>query len=200
MSTPVIVYVQVFLFIFGSFALIYVSRKPLRVVGSHGFYRFFAWEAILALAALNLPVWFSDPFSLPQVLSWLLLLVSAFLVIHGVALLRVIGKSGQRQALAASTLAANASEANYTFENTAHLVRVGAYRWIRHPLYASLLYLAWGVFFKQWVSLPGLALALLASVFLWLTARADETECKRFFGNEYLEYMQQTRMFIPFLF
>jgi hypothetical protein len=31
----------------------YVSRKSLRVPGSHGFYRFFAWEIILALFLLN---------------------------------------------------------------------------------------------------------------------------------------------------
>jgi protein-S-isoprenylcysteine O-methyltransferase Ste14 len=67
-------------------------------------------------------------------------------------------------------------------------------------LYASLLYLAWGVYLKQPTSLLGCGLALLASGFLWLTARADEEECKGFFGQAYLDYMKRTRMFIPFLF
>ncbi len=185
---------QALLFIAGSAGIVYVSRKPLLHPGSHGFFRFFAWEAILALAVLNLPVWFRDPFSLAQVISWLLLVVSAFLVIHGVHLLDVVGKAGTR------ARESGAGEANYEFENTSRLVRVGAYRFIRHPLYASLLYLAWGIYMKQPASLPGLALALAATAFLWLTARADEEECKRSFGDEYVEYMKQTRMFIPFVF
>ncbi len=189
--------IQGVFFVAGSAAIIYVSRKPLVTPGSHGFYRFFAWEAILALAALNLPVWFRDPFSPPQVISWLLLVASAFLVIHGVHLLDVVGKAGGRAQ--ASAQGAGTDAANYAFENTAHLVRVGAYRFIRHPLYASLLYLAWGIYLKQAASMLGLGLALVASVFLWMTARADEEECKRTFGSEYTEYMKQTRMFIPYI-
>jgi len=195
MSASPLWILQVTLFTFGSAGLIYVSRKPLLVPGSHGFYRFFAWEAILALAVLNLPVWFQKPFSLTQVISWLLLVASGFLVVHGVTLLRVVGKSGQRvESLAGST------SANYRFENTSQLVRSGAYRWIRHPLYASLLYLAWGIYFKQPGNLLGLGLACMATAFLWLTARADEEECKRFFGKDYQDYMRQTRMFIPYIF
>ena len=37
------------LFLAGSAAIVWLSRKPLRKPGSHGFYRFFAWEAILGL-------------------------------------------------------------------------------------------------------------------------------------------------------
>jgi protein-S-isoprenylcysteine O-methyltransferase Ste14 len=185
---------QALLLIAGSAAIVYVSRKPLAHPGSHGFYRFFAWEAILALAVLNLPVWFRDPFSPGQIVSWVLMILSAFLVVHGVHLLDVVGKAGTRAKERGS------AEANYQFENTSRLVRVGAYRFIRHPLYASLLYLAWGIYMKQPASLPGFALALAATVFLWLTARADEEECRRSFGDEYVEYMKQTRMFIPFVF
>jgi protein-S-isoprenylcysteine O-methyltransferase Ste14 len=189
--------IQATLFVAGSAAILYVSRKPLRAPGSHGFYRFFAWEAILALAVLNLPVWFRAPFSPAQLLSWLLLIASALLVIHGARLLQVVGKAGTRTLDAGA--ADRVAEANYTFENTSKLVRVGAYRFIRHPLYASLLYLAWGVYLKEPASLLALGLAVAASVFLWLTARADEEECKRAFGAEYTEYMRQTRMFIPYV-
>jgi len=35
--------------------LLYVSRKSLFLPRSHGFWRFFAWESILALLLLNLP-------------------------------------------------------------------------------------------------------------------------------------------------
>ncbi len=33
----------------GTALVVWLSRKPLRKPGSHGFYRFFAWEAILGL-------------------------------------------------------------------------------------------------------------------------------------------------------
>jgi hypothetical protein len=55
-----------------SACLIYVSRASLRVPRSHGFYRFFAWEFILALILLNVDRWFHEPFSAHQIASWLL--------------------------------------------------------------------------------------------------------------------------------
>jgi protein-S-isoprenylcysteine O-methyltransferase Ste14 len=76
----------------------------------------------------------------------------------------------------------------------------GAYRFIRHPMYASLLLLAWGIFFKDPASLAGLALAGLASLCLYLTARVEESENLRRFGEEYRVYMRGTKRFIPFLF
>jgi protein-S-isoprenylcysteine O-methyltransferase Ste14 len=79
------------------------------------------------------------------------------------------------------------------------LVVEGAYRYIRHPLYSSLLFLGWGIFFKD-LSWAGLALAAGATFFLAMTARAEEGENIRFFGPAYQEYMQRSRMFIPFLF
>ena len=57
----------------------------------------------------------------------------------------------------------------------------------------------WGVLFKD-PSLPGGLLALAATLGLIATARADEAECTRFFGPAYRDYMQRTRMFVPFLF
>jgi protein-S-isoprenylcysteine O-methyltransferase Ste14 len=66
-------------------------------------------------------------------------------------------------------------------------------------LYAALLLLAWGVACKQ----PGgvsWSLALLASLALWLTAKRDEAECLQQFGEAYRDYMQRSKMFIPWLF
>ena len=156
---------------------------------SHGFYRFFAWEAILALVLLNFPHWVINPFSVHQLISWLLLIISIFLVVHGVHLLRVIGKPDR-----------NRSDAELLeFEKTTHLVTVGVYQYIRHPLYASLLFLAWGAFLKQ-PSFPGIFLAISATIFLLLTAKNDEAECLQHFGDAYQTYMLGTKRFIPFLF
>ncbi len=189
--------VQATLLVAGTTGLVWISRRPLRAPGSHGFYRFFAWEAILGLAVLNLPVWFHDPFSPAQLASWALLIGSAFLVIHAVRLLGAVGRSGTRAPAGAG--ADPAARANYSFENTSRLVQVGAYRFIRHPMYASLLYLAWGIYFKRPTSPWGVGLVAVASLGLWLTARADERECRREFGSEYVAYMSRTRMFVPFV-
>ncbi len=157
---------------------------------SHGFYRFFAWECILGLFLLDVEVWFRDPLSAPQLVAWLLLIVSAVLVVHGVYLLRRMGKSD----------ATREDAPLLGFEKTTTLVVEGIYRYIRHPLYSSLLFLAWGIFFKDVTSWAGLGLAAAATLFLTLTAKAEEGEDIRFFGTAYQDYMRRTKMFVPFLF
>ena len=86
-----------------------------------------------------------------------------------------------------------------TFEKTAELVTTGVYRTIRHPMYSSLLLLAWGAFWKM-PSWAGAALVAAATGCLFATARTEEQENLRFFGPAYAAYMRQTRRFIPFLF
>jgi protein-S-isoprenylcysteine O-methyltransferase Ste14 len=172
-----------------SAVLLYVSRGALRNPNSHGFYRFFAWESILGLVLLNFPAWTVNPFSPHQLLSWLLLISSIGLAIHAVKLLREIGKPTQERA----------EEALFGFEKTSSLVSSGVFKYIRHPMYASLIFLAWGAFLKQF-SWLGVCLALVASIFLLLTAKRDEEECLAHFGDEYQSYMQKTKRFIPFLF
>jgi len=164
-----------------SVGIFVVSWQSLRNPRSHGFYRFFAFESILILILLNLERWFSNPFSVNQIVSWLLLLCSIVLAAHGFYLLHVIGrpKSG--------------------IESTTTLVMVGAYKYIRHPLYSSLLFLAWGAFFKSPSWLGGI-LALVASVFLVATAKVEESENIRNFGADYGVDMKTTKMFIPLLF
>jgi protein-S-isoprenylcysteine O-methyltransferase Ste14 len=176
-------------FLVGSAIIVYVSRASLRAPRSHGFYRFFAWETILALTVLNLDHWFTHPFAWYQLVSWFLLIVSLFLVIHGVLLLKQMGEQNPQRD----------DGPLLDFEKTTAIVTTGAYRYIRHPLYSSLLFLAWGVAFKSpgWLNGP---LALIATLFLVATARAEEAEDVRFFGPTYQEYMKGTRMFIPFLF
>ena len=178
------------LFFLLSLPLIYISRASLRAPRSHGFYRFFAWECILALFLLNVEQWFVQPFSWHQLIAWALLIISLIPLILGVRALRGRGKPAEQRESDPSLLA---------FEKTTALVTSGIYHYIRHPLYSSLLLLAWGIFFKD-LSLPAVVLALAATGFLVLTARADEAECIRFFGPIYQEYMQKSKMFLPYLF
>jgi len=173
--------VQAIIFVALSALIVGISLPSLRRPGSHGFYRFFAWEIIAGLFALNLSGWFAHPFAWYQILSWILLIASLVPIIYGVVLLRRVGKPTD------------------SLEATTRLVTQGIYRFIRHPLYASLLYLAWGIFFKSPSLLDG-CLAVVATVFLYATARADEAECCLKFGEEYADYMKKTKMFIPYIF
>ncbi len=171
----------------GSLVLAYVSRASLLRPHSHGFYRFFAWEAILALALVNLPVWFHDWLSWNQIVSWVLLCSALVPLALGVDALIQRGHADPSARPEAELL---------TFERTSKLVSAGVYRYIRHPLYCSLLLLAWGIFFKAPTAL-GVALVAAATVSLILCARADEGECLRVFGKDYRTYMRRTKMFIP---
>lgn len=168
--------------------LIFISWRTIFNLRSHGFFRFIAWEAIAALIVWNLPFWFSKPFSVRQLISWLLLIVSLYTLWQGVAKLRDAKRSSSRK-----------GNELFDFERTSQLVKSGIYQYIRHPLYASLMYLAWGAFLKDisWISL---ILVLVASIALLATARADENECIQYFGDQYREYMVDTKRFIPFIF
>jgi protein-S-isoprenylcysteine O-methyltransferase Ste14 len=173
--------IEVIIFFFGSIGIIWISVPSLRQPGSHGFYRFFAWEIILGMFAFNLRGWFNNPFAWYQILSWIILFTSLIPIFYGVILLRTKGKPTDQ------------------LESTTQLVTKGIFRFIRHPLYASLLYLAWGIFFKSPSLLDG-CLVVVATAFLYATARADEGECLVKFGKEYAGYMKNTKMFIPLVF
>jgi protein-S-isoprenylcysteine O-methyltransferase Ste14 len=173
-----------------SAGIVYVSRASLRSSGSHGFYRFFAWEIIAALFVLNAACWFRDPLSAHQLVSWFLLIVCVIPLAFGVHSLAAKGKPVKKREDEPGLLA---------FEKTTVLVTTGIYAYIRHPLYSCLLFLAWGIFFKA-PSGYGALLAAAATFFLLATARADEAECIRFFGQPYRDYMKQTKRFVPFLF
>ena len=181
---------KIIAFILLSLPILYISRSSLRVPRSHGFYRFFAWEAILGLFLLNVDFWFRDPFAWHQIIAWILLFVSFIPLGFGVQALRARGKPTANREGDPSLLA---------FEKTTALVTTGIYRYIRHPLYSSLLLLAWGIFFKSPSWLGGV-LVIVTTISLALTAKADEAECANFFGTAYQDYMKTTRMFIPFLF
>ncbi len=180
--------VQAAVFVAVSIPIIWVSRRSLRYPTSHGFSRFFAFEAILALIVLNAPYWFRDPFGGRQLVSWLLLSVSLAFVAWGFVLLRRLGGFHP---------AAEASPA-FEWESTGRMVTTGIYHYIRHPMYSSLLLLAWGALLKS-VTATTLVLAAGASIALFATAKTEEAENLARFGEEYREYMMRTRRFVPFL-
>jgi len=180
---------KVILFVLGTIGIVWVSRSSLRNVQFHGFYRFFAWETILILFLMNVDYWFVDPFGLSQIISWVLLVASLVLIYQGVRLLREKGKLDQERD----------DPALVGIEKTTELVATGLYHYIRHPFYSSLLFLGWGILFKN-ISWIGILLAVITTIFLIITARKEEIENIQYFGEKYREYMKRTKMFVPFIF
>jgi protein-S-isoprenylcysteine O-methyltransferase Ste14 len=115
------------LFITLSLVAVWLSRGSLKDIKSHGFYRFFAFECILAITLVNVDLWFNNPFTPLQLLSWILLFSSIIVVLSGFYALRKYGKPVGG------------------VDRTTELVTTGIYQYIRHPLYASLLLFVWGV-------------------------------------------------------
>ncbi len=98
----------------------------------------------------------------------------------------------------ASTCPATEVSPVFNWENTESLVTTGVYRYIRHPMYSSLLFLAWGALLKS-VSISTLVLAGVATLAMVTTAKAEEAEKVDRFGQEYQDYMKRTRRFVPFV-
>lgn len=146
----------------------------------HGIFRFFSFESILILVLLNYPTWFKDPFSPHQIISWILLFLSIVIAVSGFYTFYSKGKPSDGM------------------EDTTSLIVTGLFKYIRHPLYLSLILGGFGVLAKndgyiQWI------LALINLISMIITAKVEEKEMIRKFGDEYLVYMKKTKMFIPFI-
>ena len=146
----------------------------------NGIARFFAFESVFILVMLNFNVWFVNPLSPFQLVSWLLLILSIYVVITGYLLLKRKGKP------------------DTNFENTSKLVKSGIYGYIRHPLYLSIFLLGTGVMLKD-PKLAQLILGLINLIAIYITARIEENEMIAKFGDEYRTYMKETKMFFPFV-
>lgn len=146
----------------------------------HGIPRFFAFESIFIMILLNYKVWFIDPFSIHQVISWILLILSLYPVSVGFYLLKREGNPDSN------------------FENTSKLVKSGIYGYIRHPLYLSVFIFGMGVLFKDPESIQ-IMLGIVIFISIIITSGVEEKEMIAKFGDEYKDYMKETKMFIPFI-
>lgn len=106
---------------------------------------------------------------------------SIYLAIAGFVVLRKLGKP-----------------ATNNFEDTSVLVRKGLYGYIRHPLYLSLFLLGTGIVLKD-MKILQLLLGGVNMIAVYLTSRIEEKEMIAKFGQEYILYMKETKMFIPFI-
>jgi protein-S-isoprenylcysteine O-methyltransferase Ste14 len=156
----------------------FVSLKQGRY---HGIYRFFSFESITIMIILNIPVWFKDPFSPLQIISWIFLFGCIPVAIGAFMFLISMGKPKGTE-----------------FEATTKIVATGMYKYIRHPMYCSLLLFGFGVFFKH-VNTVTIILVVANTVALYLTALVEQGEMTKRFGKKYKEYMKKTKMFIPYI-
>lgn len=146
----------------------------------HGISRIFSFESIFILTLLNYRTWLNDLFGNHLMASWILMISSAYTGIAGYLTLRFQG------------------EAKEEFENTTVLVRSGIYKYVRHPLYSSLLFIGTAIMLVG----PGLIQIMpgvINGVAIYITSRIEENAMKAKFGTQYIDYMLNTKMFIPFL-
>jgi protein-S-isoprenylcysteine O-methyltransferase Ste14 len=85
------------------------------------------------------------------------------------------------------------------FEDTTSLITSGVYKHIRHPLYGSLALFGLGAFLKD-PSLLGGGLLVTLVIGVVLTAKIEEKHNLERFGDEYTQYCEKTKRFIPFIY
>lgn len=170
------------LFFFGTIGIaIFSWHFSIKEGRYHGIIRFISFECLLILITLNYPYWFEHPFSIKQLMSWMLLAASLLIAVTGFMILKKEGKPEGK------------------FENTTVLVNTSIFAYIRHPLYLSLILLGYGIMFKHIYPVQFLV-SVINMITLYRTAKTEEKEMIRKFGQAYIDYMRKTRMFIPFLY
>ena len=175
MTVKIVIFVILALFIFFKF------RRGLRSLTNHGFYMFFAFEALLVLLFFNIDFWISRAFTWYQILSWISLVASALLALIGFYSLKKYGKSIEG------------------WEDTTHLITQGIFRCIRHPLYSSLILLSIGFLLKN-VTLQSIVACFISIVSLMAASKVEERENLAKFGSPYNGYKKVTKRYIPFIF
>ena len=174
MTTKIIIFIIIALLIFIKF------RPALRSVTTHGFYVFFAFESMLVLLFINMGFWTVHVVSLYQIISWVFLVVSAFIAISGFYGLKKYGKPDDE------------------WENTTVLIDRGIFRYIRHPLYSSLILLVIGILLKRITVVP-LMISSICIVFLITASLVEERESLKKFGEAYTTYKRTTTRYVPFI-
>ncbi len=160
----------------------YTWRYAIVTPKRQGPYRFVAFEGITAIVLINYPQWFVDVFSPLQIASFAALAISVYLALASYILLKIIGKPEGH------------------FEYTTELVTTNLYRFIRHPMYGALLFLAIGAWLKQPLFWPAAIIFGIVVVALYFTTRAEEQDMTEAFGQSYIDYIKRTARFIPFVF
>ena len=108
------------------------------------------------------------------------MVVSAFIAISGFYSLKKYGKPDD------------------DWENTTVLIDRGIFRYIRHPLYSSLILLVIGILLKRITFVP-LVIGCICIFFLITASLMEERENLVKFGDAYTNYKRTTMRYVPFI-
>ncbi len=85
-----------------------------------------------------------------------------------------------------------------TYKKDHELVTNGPYRWVRHPIYSSLLLMLIGTFIYDPTLVVIIIFPVYFGIFFW-RIRKEEEIMINLFGNKYRNYMKRTKRLIPFV-
>lgn len=107
---------------------------------------------------------------------------------------------GTEAILARSTLGNNWTECyEYQIKKKHELVINGLYKYVRHPIYGGFMIAVTGAFIvaKTYLFIP---IFFLQLILMTKFAKREEKLLSQYFGKKYILYMQETKMFVPFIF
>jgi protein-S-isoprenylcysteine O-methyltransferase Ste14 len=171
-----------------SLPLLGLSWRTLFSLKNHGLYRWVVWECILWLAIENYQYLIVEKFDLQQLISSALMIASLVFVLSAVFMMRQKGRASKQRR----------DHTLLGFEKTTELIESGIFKHVRHPMYSSLLFLAWGILLRN-IEVTLLIVALLATCSGVFAALMEEKENIEYFGERYRHYTLKTKMFIPYV-
>ena len=171
-----------------SLPLLALSWRTLFSLKNHGLYRFVVWECILWLSIENYRYLIVEKFDLQQLISSALMIASLVFVLSAVFTMRQKGRVSKRRR----------DHTLFGFEKTTVLIESGIFKHVRHPMYSSLLFLAWGILLRN-IEVTLLIVALIATCSGIFAAWMEEKENIAYFGERYRHYKLTTKMFIPYV-
>ncbi len=77
------------------------------------------------------------------------------------------------------------------------LITTGAYHYIRHPMYTSVIFMMLGVLISSPSFLEFILFLLLIIVLLLKAKREEMLWCQH--NKEYIEYQKETKFFLPYI-
>jgi protein-S-isoprenylcysteine O-methyltransferase Ste14 len=124
-----------------------------------------------------------EEFDLQQVTSSILMVASLAFVLSAVVTMRRKGRTGYERK----------DPTLFAFERTTVLVDSGIFQFVRHPMYSSLLLLAWGIMMRR-IEIDLFLVACAATISGVMAACIEERENLSYFGEPYKRYAATSRI------
>jgi protein-S-isoprenylcysteine O-methyltransferase Ste14 len=86
-----------------------------------------------------------------------------------------------------------------TYKENQELITTGPYKFVRHPIYSSMLLMLIGTILYYGYLFLLVIFAIVAVTFIWRTKKEEKIMTK-LFGKKYQNYMKRTKRLIPFVY